>query len=297
MSAYELEQLLPILRGGPVSFSAPPTEMRPIFEGMLTGLPGDPSTVTVEREIGGVSGLWMEAETGGSPDRALLYLHGGGYTIGSALAYRELATQLAKASGTGLFIPDYRLAPEHPFPAAVEDAVSAYHGLRDLGFRADHLTVAGDSAGGGLTLALLLELRDAGIALPARAALLSPWLDLTLSGRSVRTKAAADPSLDAPGLAAAAVHYLQGLPAESPTASPLFAELAGLPPLLVEVGEAEILLSDSVRLAKRAAEAGVDITLHVWPGLPHVWPLFTAMLSEGRDAINEVGAFLHRSQE
>lgn len=296
MSAQELQQLVEILRGGPVSFSAPPAEMRPIFEGMLVGLPGDASTVTTEREIGGVSGLWMDAAAGGSADRVLLYLHGGGYTIGSALAYRELSTQLAKAAGVGLFTLDYRLAPEHPFPAAVEDAVAAYHGLLDLGFRADHITVAGDSAGGGLTLALLLELRDAGIPLPARAALLSPWLDLTLSGRSIRTKAAADASLDAPGLQAAATHYLAGLPAEAPPASPLFAELAGLPPLLLEVGEAEILLSDSVRLAKRAAEAGVDVTLHVWPGMPHVWPLFAALLGEGRDAINEVGAFLGRDR-
>ncbi len=288
MSAQELEQLVGLLRGGPVSFSAPPQEMRPVFEGMLVSLPGDESTVTEERELGGVPGLWMGAEGA----RALLYLHGGGYTIGSPLAYREFSTQLARTAGASLFAPDYRLAPEHPHPAALEDALAAYRALLDLGHAADDVVVAGDSAGGGLTLALLVAIRDAGLPLPARAVLFSPWLDLTLSGTSVASKAEADPSLDQAGLAAAAAHYLNGLPAETPAASPLFADLTGLPPLLIEVGEAEILLSDATRLADRAALAGVDITLHVWPGMPHVWGLFAAVLGEGREVIEEAGAFI-----
>lgn len=288
MSAQELEQLIGLLRGGPVSFSAPPQKMRPIFEGMLTSLPGDERTVTEQRELGGVPGIWMD----GAGSRILLYLHGGGYTIGSPLAYREFATQLALAAGSALFAADYRLAPEHPYPAALDDAVAAYRGLLDLGCAPGDIVVAGDSAGGGLALSLLVALRDAGLDLPARAVLFSPWLDLGLDGGSVVSKAQADPSLDAPGLAAAAAHYLNGRPADTPGASPLFAELAGLPPLLIETGEAEILLSDSTRLAERAAEAGVDTTLHVWPGMPHVWGLFAAVLGEGREVIAEAGAFI-----
>lgn len=288
MSAQELEQLIGLLRGGPVSFSAPPEEMRPVFEGMLVSLPGDESTITEQREIGGVPGIWMEAPG----ERVLLYLHGGGYTIGSALAYREYATSLARAAGAALFAADYRLAPEHPHPAALDDAIAAYRGLLELGHPADRIAVAGDSAGGGLALALLVALRDAGLPLPARAVLFSPWLDLALGGASMTAKAEADPSLDREGLAAAAAHYLGGLPAETPAASPLFAELSGLPPLLVEVGEAEILLSDATRLAERAALAGVDVTLHVWPGMPHVWGLFAGLLGEGRAVIEEAGAFL-----
>lgn len=291
MSAQELEQLIGILRGGPVSFSEPPQEMRPVFEGMLTSLPGDESTVTDTREVGGVPGIWMDREAGAG-GRVLLYLHGGGYTIGSPLAYRELATQLAKAAGSALFVPDYRLAPENPYPAAPEDAMAAYRGLLDLGYAPADIVVAGDSAGGGLTLSLLVAIRDAGLGLPARAVLFSPWLDLGFSGKSMSTKAAADPSLDQPGLAAAAAWYLNGQSADTPGASPLFADLTGLPPLLIEVGEAEILLSDATRLADLAAEAGVEVTLHVWPGLPHVFGLFAALLSEGRDVINESGAFI-----
>jgi acetyl esterase/lipase len=288
MSAQELEQLIGLLRGGPVDFSAPPQEMRPVFEGMLVSLPGDESTVTEEREVGGVPGIWMD----GAGDRALIYLHGGGYTIGSPLAYREFATQLARTAGTALFAPDYRLAPEHPHPAALDDALAVYRGLLDQGREASSIVVAGDSAGGGLTLALLVAIRDAGLPLPARAVLFSPWLDLTMSGASVASKAEADPSLDEAGLSSAAAHYLGGLPAGTPGASPLFAELAGLPPLLIETGEAEILLSDSTRLAERAAEAGVDTSLHVWPGMPHVWGLFAAVLGEGREVIAEAGAFI-----
>lgn len=293
MSAQELEQLVGILRGGPIDFTAPPQEMRPIFEGMLTSLPGDESTVTEEREVGGVPGIWMDGTSG----KVLLYLHGGGYTIGSPLAYREFATQLARTAGSALFSADYRLAPENPYPAAREDALAAYRGLLDLGYTANQIVVAGDSAGGGLTLSLLLALGEAGLEQPGRAVLFSPYLDLTLGGSTVTSKEAEDPSLTPAGLAAAGAHYLNGLPADTVGASPLFGDFRGLPKILIETGGAEILLSDSTRFAERAAEAGVDVTLHVWPGMPHVWGLFAALLSEGRDVIAEAGAFIAGSDD
>lgn len=288
MSAQELEQLVGLLRNGPVDFAAPAHEMRPVFEGMLTSLPGDETTVTENRELGGIPGIWMEGTSG----KVLLYLHGGGYVIGSALAYREFATQLARTAGSALFAPDYRLAPENPYPAALDDALAAYRALLDQGHAAENIVVAGDSAGGGLSLALLVAIRDAGLAQPGRAVLFAPWLDLSMSGASLKSKAEADPSLTVEGLTVAAERYLAGKPGDTPGASPLFADLSGLPKLLIETGEAEILLSDSTRLVERAAEAGVDVTLHVWPGLPHVWGLFAAVLSEGRDVIAEAGAFI-----
>lgn len=288
MSAQELEQLVGLLRNGPVDFAAPAQEMRPVFEGMLTSLPGDESTVTENREVGGVPGIWMEGTNG----TVLLYLHGGGYVIGSALAYREFATQLARTAGSALFAPDYRLAPENPYPAALDDALAVYRALLDQGYRGENIVVAGDSAGGGLSLALLVAIRDAGLEQPGRGVLFSPWLDLSMSGATLQSKAEADPSLTLEGLTVAAERYLAGKPGDTPGASPLFADLSGLPKLLIETGEAEILLSDSTRLVERAAEAGVDVTLHVWPGMPHVWGLFAAVLSEGRDVIAEAGAFI-----
>ncbi|WP_349828872.1 alpha/beta hydrolase [Brevibacterium litoralis] len=220
----------------------------------------------------------------------LLYLHGGGYTLGSPTAYAQLAAGLARSAGTACFSVDYRLAPEAPYPAGIDDAVAAYRGLL-----AEHapesILVGGDSAGGGLTLALLLTLLHEGLPMPAGAVLLSPWTDLTFTGASMRTKAEDDPTLTEEGLRVAAAHYAGDTPPNGPRISPVFADLTGLPPLLIEVGEAEILLSDSTRVAANAAEAAVDVTLHAWPGMIHDWPAFSFALSEGREAIAEVGTW------
>jgi acetyl esterase/lipase len=187
---------------------------------------------------------------------------------------------------------DYRLAPENPFPAAVDDALAVYRGLLDRGIPAEAITVSGESAGGGLALALLIAIKDAGLPQPAAAAVLSPWADLTQSGRSYETKAAVDPALTRQALSTRADNYLAGADPRSPLASPLFADLRGLPPLLIQAGTYEILLDDAVRLAAKAADDDVAATLQTFPGAPHVFQGFSALLAEGARALDQVGAFI-----
>jgi acetyl esterase/lipase len=229
---------------------------------------------------------------GAADDAALFYLHGGAYVAGSAQGYRGLAAELGRAAGVRLFSADYRLAPEHPFPAAVDDGVAAYRALLDRGFDPSRLVVAGDSAGGGLTLAVLVALRDGGAPLPAAALLISPWADLGCDSESIAAKAVEDPALTAESLRASAARYLAGTDPRHPLASPCFADLTGLPPLLIQVGSAEILLDDAVRVARAAGAAGVDVRLEIWPQMIHVWHAFGFMLSAGRRAIAEAGTFL-----
>jgi acetyl esterase/lipase len=188
--------------------------------------------------------------------------------------------------------PDYRLAPEHAFAAAVDDAVAAYRGLIAAGADPAHVAVGGDSAGGGLALALLIALRDAGDPLPACATLLSPWTDLELSGATMTTRAGVDPMISPEGARHAAERYLQGANPRDPLASPLYGDLAGMPPLLIQVGDAEVLLDDSVRVAERARAVGVDVTIDVWPEMIHVWQFFTGQVPEADEAIGKLGAFI-----
>ncbi|MGD0144559.1 MAG: alpha/beta hydrolase, partial [Rhizomicrobium sp.] len=187
---------------------------------------------------------------------------------------------------------DYRMGPEHPFPGAVEDAVAAYKGLLDSGITPSKLAIAGDSAGGGLTIATLVALRDRKIPLPATAVALSPWVDLTGSGESMRTRAKRDPMVGEEGLHKMVAAYLGGADPKTPLASPLFADLKGLPPLLIQVGTEETLYDDTVRLAARATEAGVEVSAEYWGGMVHVWHAFHPLLSEGRDAIQRIGSYL-----
>ncbi|WIM92526.1 alpha/beta hydrolase [Actinoplanes oblitus] len=222
----------------------------------------------------------------------LLYLHGGGYVVGSARTGARLASALvARTGGTGYSL-DYRLAPEHRFPAPVEDALAAYRELLRTTAPGDIL-VAGDSAGGGLAVALLVAVREAGLPQPAAAAVFSPWTDVTVSGDSVRTRAAADPLFDAAALRWYADHYAPTAEAAR-AASPIFADLSGLAPLLVQVGADELLLDDAVRLAARAAAGEVEVTLEVGPGLPHVYQLNFGALDDADDALDRAGAFLAR---
>jgi monoterpene epsilon-lactone hydrolase len=222
---------------------------------------------------------------------ALLYLHGGGYVIGSPRSHRHLAGALARATGAVTLLPDYRLAPEHAFPAAVEDAVASYRWLLEWGAVPGRTVIAGDSAGGGLTVATLLALRDRGLPRPAGGVCISPWVDLTCGGASYASKAASDPIVARQGVAEMARDYLGGADARTPLASPLFADLAGLPPLLVQVGSEEVLLDDAVGLAERARAAGVPAALEIWPDMIHVWHWFFPMLDEGQRAIDGAGAF------
>jgi epsilon-lactone hydrolase len=244
-----------------------------------------------EVNAGGVPAHWLAAP-GADPGRVLLFLHGGGFELGSLRSDGELAARLGRASGMRVLFPEYRLAPEHPFPAAVDDVLAAWHWLRaGQGLSAPSVAVAGDSAGGGLAVALLVAARDAGEALPAAAVLMSPTVDLTGSGASMTERAGQDPFSTPAMLAQFAAGYLAGTDPKTPLASPLFATLAGLPPLLIQVGTADLLLSDSERLAAAAADAGVDVTLEIGAGLPHVYPILLGT-PEAAEATGRIGKFL-----
>lgn len=242
-------------------------------------------------EAGGVKAEWVEAPDAAA-DRVIMYLHGGGYVAGSLLTHRELVGRLSRASGARALSVDYRLAPEHPFPAAIEDATAAYRWLLAQGIAPGKIVIAGDSAGGGLTIAALLAIRDAKLARPAAGVAISPWVDLEGSGESVQTRAAADPMVQGDGLKGMAKLYLGDVGPRAPLASPIYADLKGLPPLLIHVGDAEVLLDDSTRLAGRAKAAGVDVRLEVWPEMIHVWHVFAPLLPEGQRGIEAVAEYI-----
>jgi monoterpene epsilon-lactone hydrolase len=244
-----------------------------------------------EVTAGGVTSYWLDTP-GVDSDRVLLFLHGGGYQFGSLLSDGELAARLGRAGGMRVLFPEYRLAPEHPFPAAIDDVLAAWRWLRtDQHVSARSLVVAGDSAGGGLTVALLVATRDAGDALPAAAVLMSPTVDLTSSGTSMTDRVDQDPISTPALLRQLASDYLAGADPETPLASPLFASLSGLPPVLIQVGTADLLLSDSERLAQAATEAGVEVRLEIGDGLPHVYQLMLGT-PEAAEATQRIGKFL-----
>jgi acetyl esterase/lipase len=274
MPSPELQMVIDLLRATPpVPRDAAWVEQRAALENLTTLVPPPAAVRCTPVDADGVPGEWVAAD-GVREDRAVLYLHGGGYCIGSITTHRQLAADVSRAAGARVLLIDYRLAPEHPFPAALEDATRAYRYLLGAGVRPAHSAIAGDSAGGGLTAATLLALRDAGDPLPAAGVCLSPWFDLTQSGPSMQSKAAVDPMVQRASLERMATAYVDGADPRTPLASPLFAELAGLPPLLVHVGTAETLLDDSTRFAAQARAAGVDVSLDVWDDMVHVWHAF-----------------------
>jgi phosphinothricin tripeptide acetyl hydrolase len=229
----------------------------------------------------------------GAGRAVVLYLHGGGYVIGSPRSHRHVAAAIATAAHATALLLDYRRAPEHPFPAAVLDAVAAYRWLLEgVGISAASVVIAGDSAGGGLTLATLIALRDAGVPLPAAGVCISPWTDLTCSLPSHATKAAVDPIVDTTMVRSMAKAYLGTADPRTPLASPLHADLHGLPPLLIHVGSDEVLLDDAAVLADRARAAGGDVKLEVWDTMIHVWHWFLPMLDEAQSAVDAIGAFV-----
>ena len=252
-----------------------------------TGIFYEPATVA------GVSGIWCRSAAQ-RPDAVILYVHGGAYVAGSARAFRHLAGQIAARAGIAAFVPDYRLAPEHPFPAAFDDAYAAYRGLICAETRA--IAIVGDSAGGGLALALLAaacaEAAKSGALGPSAGVAMSPWTDLALAGSSMETRADEDPFLTKDALAAAAAQYLAGQDARVPSASPLYGDLSGLPPIQVHTGTAEILLDDSRRYADRAGFAKVDLALHTWEGMAHVFPSSVGTLHAAGAALDSIGTFL-----
>ena len=267
---------------------------RPTFDALMEKTPRAEGVNDEAATIGGVPGWWCRPAV--ADDAAILYLHGGAYSVGSANAYRRFAGQVAARAGTPVFVVDYRLAPEHPFPAAVEDAEAAYRGLAEAG--ASRIAIVGDSAGGGLALVTSERMTrasgDGQVPRPAATVAMSPWTDLTQSGDSITSRAKHDPVLDVALLDGAARRYLGSHDPSDPRASPLNGDLAGLPPVLLHVGDDEILLDDARRYAARMRAAGSSAELHVWKGMVHVFPANLALLHAAREALDDVGAFLRR---
>jgi epsilon-lactone hydrolase len=257
--------------------------------GLAYGLAAD---VTVEPvNANGVRAEWTTTPSD-ARDAALMYLHGGGYVIGSLDSHRHLAAEAGRACGSAALALNYRLAPEHPFPAAVDDAVAGYRFLLGRGVAPGRIALAGDSAGGGLVVSAMLALREAGLPQPGCGWCISPWVDMEAIGETMTAKAAADPTVQRAGLLDMAMLYLDGADPRSPLAAPIYADLRGLAPLLIQVGASETLLDDALRLAKIAGAADVRVDLQIWPEMIHVWHLFHPELKAGRKAIKEGGAFV-----
>ena len=251
-----------------------------------------PEDVAYEKTlVAGVPAEWATPE-GCDQSTALLYLHGGGYVIGSIDSHRGLAGRIAQSSGIRALIIDYRLAPETVFPGAVEDAVAAYTFLLDEGIAPEHIVIGGDSAGGGLTLATLVSLKERGLPQPRAAFALSPWVDLEMLGETMKTKAGVDPMCQRVGLLEMAGLYLGDAHPRTPLAAPLYADLTGLPPLLIQVGTAETLLDDSIRIVERLKEASVPVDLQQYEDLVHVFQAFAPAVPESVEAIEKIGTFV-----
>ena len=291
MTVSQLDSLVTLLRTRPAPATQDVIESRARFEKMGGFLGGAPDAKCEKVDVDGVPAEWVSA-----PDvdasRAVLYLHGGGYAIGSINTHRRLAFDISAASGARVLLLDYRLAPEHPFPAAVDDAATAWRWLLKQGFANTKLVIAGDSACGGLTIATLVNLRDRKLGLPACAVAISPWVDLEGVGTSMTARSEQDPMVQKDGLLWMAGLYLNGKDAKTPLAAPLHADLKGLPPILVQVGTAETLLDDATRIAERLHRAGGEVKLSVWPNMLHVFPLFAPILSEGMEGCREIGQFI-----
>jgi monoterpene epsilon-lactone hydrolase len=291
MSEQQKQDLMGILRQGGLDLGADVATLRAAFNELMARVPVADDVDHEPTTIGGVNAIDVAIrgiETAGT----ILYFHGGVYVIGTAAATVPLVSDLARRAHAKAVTVDYRLAPENPFPAAVDDARAIYEGLLAQGVDAGQIALAGESAGGGLAVATLLALRNAGLPLPSSALLMSPYADLTLSGETIVERAASDPILTPEGLRLRVPDYVGGADASDPQISPIFADLSGLPPLLIQVGSNEILLSDAVRLAGRAALADVPVTLEVTPGVPHVFQGFAALLDEANAALDRGATFL-----
>ena len=289
MSNSEIAALRAIMAARPKPSNI--AEMRQSIDarGLANPLPAD---VTVEKlDIGGIPAEWTHTPNA-DPQRAILYVHGGGYVIGSLDSHRHAYAEMGRAAETKVLALDYRLAPEHPFPAPIEDTLAGYRHLLAAGFKPGRIAIAGDSAGGGLVIAALVAIRDAGLPQPSCGWAISPWVDMEALGGSITSKAAEDPTVQKEGLAFMANTYLNGANPRDPLAAPMYADLTGIAPLLIQVGEAETLLDDSIRIAGIAGAARVPVTLEVWPEMIHVWHVYHRQLAAGRRAIIRGGAFI-----
>jgi monoterpene epsilon-lactone hydrolase len=289
MASPQLQQAIDAMKSLAQAQASTPQEMRALFE--QTAAPAEADVKSEPVDAGGVRAEWISAP-GASRDRAVLYLHGGGYVLGSIKTHRDLMGRVSRAAKARVLGLDYRLAPEHPFPAAVDDSVAAYRWMLQQDLKPSRIAVGGDSAGGGLVVAALVAIRDAKLPMPGAGVCLSPWVDLEGIGESMKTREHADPVVRRDMLTQMAAAYLGGKDARTPLAAPLYANLKGLPPLLIQVGDAETLLDDSNRLAQRARSAGVQVKLEVWPEMIHVFQLFASFLPEGQQAVDGIGQYL-----
>lgn len=290
MASRELKALLAQLHSQPPPQTPTIAELRAGMELACGMFPVAPDVAWEAASLAGARAEWVRTSAG--EDRMILYVHGGGFVMGSAATHRELVSRLARAARAAALVVEYRLAPEHPFPAALEDCYGVYRSLLAAGSDSRSVAMIGDSAGAALVLATLVSLRDSGEPMPAAAILLSPWVDLANRGESITERALLDPLLRRPLLETFAESYLPRGDRSAPLVSPLYANLSGLPPLLIQVGTAEVLYDDSVRLAGIAHHAGVDATLEAWPEMIHFWQFFSAILPEGREAIARIGRFV-----
>ncbi|MDP3747396.1 MAG: alpha/beta hydrolase [Phenylobacterium sp.] len=284
-------EFAPLLMGEP--FDTPLAELRRRYDQELArNLP--PEGVSIAQvDMGGVPGTLVTPE-GVKGDRALLYLHGGGYLTGSPSGYHGIAGHYAKMLGARVYLPDYRLAPEHPFPAALEDSLAAYRWLADHVGDTRNIVFAGDSAGGAMVVSTMVKARNASFPLPAGGVAISPWANLEMTGASYISRDGIDPLCNREILVLMARRALGGTLPNDPDASPVFADVRGLPPILVQVGESEVMLSDAMRLATHLADNRVRTSLEVWPGMFHVWPMFAGVLPEGLQALESASIFLDR---
>ncbi|MCW8306299.1 alpha/beta hydrolase [Acidiphilium sp. PA] len=291
MASLAAHLLNPVLRyqvKRKLSGTADPETVRRAFK---SPMPVPRGVLYTEALVGGVPGEWVEPAVGARPAMTVLYLHGGAYLVCSAETHRPITGALARR-GVRVFAANYRLAPEHRYPAAVDDGLAAYRGLLEQGVMPQRLAIAGDSAGGGLALAVLLAAKEAGLPMPARAVLFSPWTDLAGTGASAIENEGRDPMIIGSKIAEGAKLYLGEADPRTPHASPLYGDLAGLPPLMIHVGANEVLRDDSVRLDEKARAAGVVSLLRIWPVVAHVWPMFHSFVPEGRQTLDDSAAFI-----
>lgn len=279
----------------PVRFDIPVQVVRARVEKTARRLPPVPADISVVDTLAdGVPGHWITPPEA-TENRHILYLHGGGYVVCSPKTHLGFTWRIARAARARMLVIDYRLAPDHAFPAQVDDCLVAYRHLLDQGIEPQRIAVMGDSAGGGLTFGLLMRLKALGLPMPGAAVGLSPFLDLTASGESHFLNAKTDPMIPLAGVLFGAMAYLQGADPRHPEASAIFGDAAGLPPSLIHVGSDEILLSDSTRMAANLRAAGVPVQIEIWDRMPHVWHAFARYIPEGREAIAKVGEFLRRT--
>ena len=289
--SQELNTVLEMIRNRSAETRKTTDDNRLSYERIMATLPMDDDIETERVGVNGVPAEWISAPES-EDDRVVLYLHGGGYLFGSVRTHRVMLAHLARAAKARVLALDYRLAPEIPFPAPVEDSVSAYRWLLSQGIVPEKMAIGGDSAGGGLTIAALVALRHVGEPMPAAGVCISAWADMEATGQSYTTNAEADPSVSKERILNIAGVYMNGKDPKAPLASPIHADLTGLPPLLLQVGSIEVLLDDSTMLKSRAEEAGVSVELEVWDDMPHVWHHYAPILPEARKAIGRIGEFV-----